>query len=153
MSDSTATKLPPPRTERELLEEMAETMRVGFDRVHADVKLVSHDLGVVKDRVGLLEDWRRSSEQRVSTNSDRVRQESTHNLEQDSAIAVLKVDVAETKEDVAETKRLMQENTDATLEIKKAVTGVLTNPQVQSFVRLLSLALLSWLASKGWLHQ
>jgi outer membrane murein-binding lipoprotein Lpp len=58
---------------------------------------------------------------------------------------------ANTKETIA-TKHLLERNTAATEKIERAFTGIVSSPTVQKVTRLLTLALLGWLAAKGYLH-
>lgn len=69
-------------------------------------------------------------------------------------------DVAELTGRVMRVESMLQENNESTATIAKAVTtlertatGVVGNPTVQKVARALSLALLGWLATKGYLHQ
>jgi hypothetical protein len=63
--------------------------------------------------------------------------------------ALLEHNTAETQE----AKRLLERNTVATEKIERAFTGVVSNPTVQKIGRVLSWAVLGWLATKGYLHQ
>lgn len=53
----------------------------------ADIGLVSNDLGVVKDRLLIVEKWKGEAELRASRTSERVREGSQHDMERDAKVA------------------------------------------------------------------
>lgn len=59
----------------------------GLTHLTADVQLVSNDLGIVKDRVAIIEGWKNDQDARAARNSKRVQQVSESDLAQEAKIA------------------------------------------------------------------
>jgi hypothetical protein len=64
-----------------------DTLVIDVTRLTANVELVSSDLGIVKDRVAILESRRNDDDARANRNSARVRQVSESDLEQQAQLA------------------------------------------------------------------
>ncbi len=98
------------------------------DRVGADVRIVSNDLGVVKDRLVIVEHWKGEQDMRASRTSAGVRSLSTTDAEQAAQL----VHERTAREALAKAVETLKADTEAQTvmltTIKDAVTGVLRNP-------------------------
>lgn len=100
----------------------------------ADIKLVSNDLGILNDRVGILESARNDGEQRAARTSQRVAQASQVDLEHEAKLGLALAALAEEKakreklEADAATKEDVKKMLDAasTTQTEAIVTGVKT---------------------------
>jgi hypothetical protein len=88
--------------------ELTHSVKSGIAELRADVALVSNDLGVVKDRVAILESFRNDQEQRATRASAGVRSLSTTDADHEAQLAqeraareelATKVDALTTKTD------------------------------------------------------
>lgn len=104
----------------------------------ADISLVSNDLGIVKDRLVIIENWKNDSESRAARTSMRVEQGSKVDLEQAAALAAEKV----AREELAS-------KVDTLLAIGTKLEKLTNNPMLKVLVGMLLTAAVSWLASKG----
>jgi hypothetical protein len=105
---------------------MAEKMENGFRGLRADVSMVSNDVGLLRDRVVILERHKVDSEERGARASSGVRQLSETDAKHDAAIAMVitKVDRIETA---------LTKNSADTSAIKKAIDDfVRKNPKAIS---------------------
>lgn len=119
------------------------------DRVGADVRLVSNDLSIVKDRLVIVETWKGEQDMRASRTSTGVRNLSLSDLEHAAQLAqeraarealATKVD-ALTVDTQAQTKMLTT--------IQDAVTGVLKSPMVIKIAYAAGGAILATLTAWG----
>jgi len=104
----------------------------------ADISLVSNDLGIVKDRLVIVETWKNDADSRANRTSLRVDQASEVDLEQAAALAAEKV----AREELAA-------KVDTLLAIGARLDKVTTNPMVKVLVGMLLTAAVSYLAGKG----
>ena len=104
----------------------------------ADISLVSNDLGIVKDRLVIVETWKNDVDTRANRTSMRVEQASKVDLEQAAALAAEKV----AREELA-TK------VDTLLAIGTRLDKVTSNPMVKVLFGMLLTAAVSYLAGKG----
>lgn len=139
------TKELPAMTERALLEDLRGVVKEGFRLTNANLEVVSNDLGVVKDRVTILETER-------ARFSGGVKSLSTANAEQDAQLAqeraareALAADVAVVKGDMASVKR----DTEMQTAILVRLDNIARNPLVKTLGAMLATALVTWLAAHG----
>lgn len=121
-----------------LLLKLQRGMDAGFLNMGADIKLVANDLGVVKDRVTLLE-------RRADTTSDRVKQQSSSDLSQDAQLAQERV----AREELAAKVDALTSTQATQLAILGRLDKVASNPTVKVLFGMLATALVTWLASHG----
>lgn len=140
MSDEEIPKQPttvslPAMTDRALLEEVVREMR----GVRADIGLVSNDLGILKDRVGIIETWRTDQETRATKTSGGIRSLSQVNAQQDALIAqehVARVELS-SKVDILDTRLVALDrkiDDAARLQTQAIIDGIrdiTTNPMVR----------------------
>ncbi len=77
---------------------MAEKMETGFRGVRADIHLVDNSVGAVKERLIVLETWKKESEERQTKHSGGLVRASQNDMKHDSDIAQLMTDVKAIKE-------------------------------------------------------
>ncbi len=111
----------------------------------ANVELVSSDLGVVKDRVTILESRRNDDDARTSKLSGGVRGLSTSNAEQDAQLAQERMAREALAKEVADLKgsQALQ------LTILTRLDNITKNPLVKTLGAMLLTALVTWLATHG----
>lgn len=117
----------------------------GLTHLTADVQLVSNDLGIVKDRVAIIEGWKNDQDARATRNSKRVQQVSESDLSQEAKLADLIVwrTTVATKEDLKNTTLAQTTQLFARFdELKK-------KPIVRYAIALATGAIVSWAASHG----
>lgn len=81
---------------------MSEKMESGFRGLRADVSMVANDVGLLRDRVVVLERAKLDNDERQAKHSVGFARESKTNEEQNAAIATIITDVASVKEAQAE---------------------------------------------------
>lgn len=94
------------------------------------------------ERLVRVEIRQRDLEERMTRNSTRVGSESQTNMKQDAAISTLVADVSELKK-----------TQDEQLGILKRLDAVAAHPMVRKVAYAVGLALLSYLATKGWITR
>lgn len=104
----------------------------------ADISLVSNDLGIVKDRLVIVETWKNDVDTRANRTSLRVEQASKVDLEQAAALAAEKV----AREELAA-------KVDALLAIGTRLDRLTKNPIAKAIATIVGFALVSYAASKG----
>ena len=114
----------------------------------ADIKLVSNDLGILKDRVGILESARNDGEQRLARTSGGVRQLSTTDAAQAAQLAQARM----AREALAEQVAQLTTTQATQLAILTRLDKITTNPTVKVLAGMAATAILTWLASHG-VHQ
>ncbi len=118
--------------------ELTKSMKDGFRLTNANIEVVSSDLGVVKERVTILESERTKL-------SGGVRGLSTSNAEQDAQLAQERMAREALAKEVADLK-----TTNATqLAILGRLDRVASNPLVKTLGAMLLTAVLTYLASHG----
>ena len=140
-------EMPPQPTTKELpaVPQWAAELTILVKRMAADIGLVSNDLGILKDRVGILEAAKVETENRASRNSAGVRGLSSANLEQDAQLLQEKT----AREDLAVKVDALDTKTDAQTLILKELLKLTEKPVVKLIATALGSAILSWLAAKG----
>ncbi|HVG83521.1 MAG TPA: hypothetical protein VM820_03350 [Vicinamibacterales bacterium] len=135
---------------------MSEKMESGFRGLRADVSMVANDVGLLRDRVVVLERAKLESDERASKNSHRVQLTSENDMAQDAKIATLFTDVAGLKTDMAAVKEnqvtAAQERAETAAmvkEIKDSVTGFFKNPKVKFVGQLLFVLATGYAAARG----
>ena len=80
---------------------LSEKVDTGFRGLRADIHLVANDVGIVRDRVVILEKWKLESEERTQKHSGGLARASEVDAKHDAAIASLheKVDAIAAKPD------------------------------------------------------
>ena len=104
----------------------------------ADISLVSNDLGIVKDRLVIVESWKNDIDARANRTSLRVEQSSKIDLEQAAALAAEK-----------EAREALTVKVDTLLAIGTRLDKVTSNPTLKVIVGMLLTAAVTWLAGKG----
>ena len=104
----------------------------------ADISLVSNDLGIVKDRLVIVESWKNDVDSRAARTSLRVEQSSKIDLEQAAALAAEK-----------EAREALTVKVDTLLAIGTRLDKVTSNPTLKVIVGMLLTAFVTWLAGKG----
>jgi chromosome segregation ATPase len=118
--------------------ELTRSVKEGIAEVRADVALVSNDLGIVKDRVTILESER-------ARFSNGVRALSGTDLTHEAQLAAEKVAREDLAKEVADLKA-----TNATqLAILSRLDNIAKNPLVKTLGAMLLTALVTWLATHG----
>ncbi len=118
--------------------EMTVSMKEGFRVTNANIEVVANDLGVVKDRVSILETERAKF-------SGGIRGLSTSNAEQDAQLAQERA----ARENVAKEVRDLKESQAVQLAILARLDRVASNPTVKVLLFLAGTAATGYLASKG----
>lgn len=104
---------------------LAEKMEAGFLGLRADVSMVSHDVGLLRDRVVILERHKLEAEERAAKYSGGVRQLSETDAKHEAAIASVIVKQDELAADVAATKALVVAGNADTADLKRElISGV-----------------------------
>ncbi len=121
---------------------IAEAQAAGFAEIRADISLVSNDLGIVKDRVVILEKWKVEADGRAERFSGGARQLSQTDSKHDAELADEKVarEVLAGRVEAIESK---------VGDIHSTVVGVVKNPQVRAIARLLFTLAMGYAAAKG----
>ncbi len=107
-------------TERALLEDLVREVRGtrgDVDRIRADIALVAHEQGILKDRVSMIDKLRSEDALRVSKHSDGVKGLSKSDAGQDMQIASLAMkldDLAKTTASKQEVKALSEQHEELT---------------------------------------
>lgn len=120
-------------------------MSTGIAHLTADVQLVSNDLGIVKDRVAIIEGWKNDQDARASRTSKRVQQVSDSDLSQEAKLADLIVwrTTVATKDDLAKTT-LAQTN--------QLIDSLKKNPIVSKALTIIGTAIITYLATHFGVH-
>lgn len=136
MPPQPTTKQLPAMTDRALLEDLAREMR----GARADIGLVSNDLGIVKDRLVIVENWKGEQDARASKLSGGVRGLSQSEAGQNMQIASLSVKVDE-----------LSKTNETQLAILARLDKVASNPLVKTVMTILVTVLGTWAAAHGFI--
>ena len=140
---------------------LSERVAKGFQTTNANIEAISNDLGVVKDRVQILEKFRNETEERTRKHSGGIARISTSDASQNTVLSNLLVKVAETDDRVAKlatTTAAIEIKTDAQTRtlgtISDAVSGFAReHPIVVTSICTLIVSactyVTQWLAAKG----
>lgn len=169
MSEQPKTIELPAMTDRALLEDLArstarieakaDNLESKVDNVELNMSLLKDDGRDTKSRLIRLEGWKESIEDRVTRNSTRAREPSTHDLDTKAALAAeitaresLAKDVVGVKADLAavKTETVLQTAMLATLTDK--ASKFFANPIVRSIATIIGTAILTWLAAHQGQH-
>lgn len=131
------------------IDDLKVTVDERFDRVVTTVDMLVEDGKTSNMRMTKLELRLDGYEQRAETNSLRVRQSSEVDLKHETAIGTIASDVTVVKGEIEEFRKELKVNSESTEVIKKAVTNVMSSPQVKALGWALWLALTAWLTTKG----
>lgn len=140
--------------------DLTMNMKAGFAAVNGRLDTMETNLDLQGDtvrdvakRMTAVEMRQTSYEERAGKNSLSVKKESANNLEQDAAIAAVKVETAEIKAAVEALTTKQDLQTEILTDIKRAGAQVIANPTVRKIASLLGtaivVALTMWLTSKG----
>jgi hypothetical protein len=125
--------------------ELTQAMKEGIAEVRADISLVSNDLGVLKQRVSIIESLRIEDEARAMKLSGGVRGLSNADLAQAAQLAHEKT----AREALAVEVAALTKMQETQLAILGRLDKVASNPLVKTVVTILGTALATWAASKG----
>jgi hypothetical protein len=125
--------------------ELTKSVKTGIAELRADVALVSNDLGIVKDRVTILESRRNDDDARAARISGGVRNLSTTDAEQSAQLAQERAarEALATKVDELATTNVTQ------LAILTRLDKVASNPTVKLLMFAIGTIVTGWLAGKG----
>lgn len=119
--------------------DLLEAMRIGFERVNANVDLMRDHLDGVEARVGSLEKWRVG-------NSDRVRKMvSEGDLTHDAKLS----DEIVAREALAKRVEDLNAKQDTQLAILGRLERWAQRPMIRAIAHAVGVAILVWLATKG----
>ncbi len=125
--------------------QLTRTVESGIRELRADVGLVSNDLSIVKDRVGIIESWKNDQDARASRTSAGVRSLSTTDAAHEAQLAQERAAREALAKEVSDLK--------ATNETQLAILGrldkVASNPLVKTLGAMLATAVITWLATHG----
>jgi hypothetical protein len=110
-----------------LLTQIQAAMDAGFHTLRADVGLISNDLGIVKDRVGIIESWKNDVDARGTRTSTRVQQASEQDLAQQAQLAQEREAREALAKEVADLKTTNAKQT----VMLATITGLLDKPLVK----------------------
>ena len=125
--------------------ELTTAMKTGIAEVRADIGLVSNDLGVLKQRVSIIEGLRNSEEARASKLSGGVRGLSNATLEHDAQLAAERM----ARETLAAKVDALTASQELQLAILSRLDKVMSNSSVKVILGVLAMAAASWAATKG----
>jgi hypothetical protein len=125
--------------------ELTQSVKSGIAELRADVALVSNDLGVVKDRVAILESFRSDQEQRANRTSAGVRSLSTTDAAQEAQLAQERA----AREELAAKVDSLAKTNETQLAILGRLDAVVKNPLAKTLVAMLATAAITWLAGHG----
>jgi hypothetical protein len=124
---------------------MEAAMAQGFRTTNANIELVTTDLGIVKDRLVIVEAWKGEQDQRSSRTSAGVRGLSLTDVEQAAQLAQERT----AREELA----LKVDSLHASQETQMAILGrldaVARNPLVKTMAAMLATAAITWMAAHG----
>lgn len=106
--------------------------------IRADIAIVSNDLGVVKDRVSILETWRLTQDARADECAERAKA---------AALVVDEEKVA--REGLALKVAGLERDQKLQLDILSRLDTLTSNPRIKAIVGLLVTALITWLSTHG----
>ncbi len=124
-------------------------LTLSVERVGADVRLVSNDLGIVKDRLVIVENWKGEQDMRASRTSTGVRNLSLSDLEHAAQLAQERGAREALAKEVAAIKVDTAAQTEMLVTIRDAVTGVLKSPMVIKIAYAAGGAILAALTAWG----
>jgi uncharacterized protein YigA (DUF484 family) len=113
-----------------------------LDGLETNLDIQGSSMKGLADRMGRMEDRVGKIEERANRNSDRVKGELQHNLDQDAALTTL-------LERVHELKTATDAQTAILTKLETGASKVLANPLVRSLLVMIGTALMTWLASHG----
>ena len=128
-----------------LLLQMQRSMDAGFREMGTDIKLVSNDLGIVKDRLVIVETWKNDQDSRMSRTSARVQQASEMDLAHEARLAAEIV----ARQELATKLDALTESQAVQLAVLARLDKIATNPHIKLILAVLATAAMSWAASKG----
>lgn len=120
----------------------------GLREMGADIKLVSNDLGIVKDRINIIESWKNDQDSRSARTSQRVQQASQSDLEQVAQLAQERA----AREELAGKVDALTTTQATQLAILARLDAVAKNPLAKTLAAMLATAAITWLAAHG-VHQ
>lgn len=130
--------------------EMTRAMKEGFKTTNANIELVSTDLGVVKDRLVIVESWKSEQDLRASKLSGGVKNLSQSDEGQNMQISSLAVKVDALSVDHAK----LQKETAKQTAMLSTITDLLDKPLVKTLGKALAgLAIAACAAGTGYLAR
>lgn len=138
-----------PETVETLLKDLGAEVKAGFDKVNANISLVSNEVDLVKDRIGVIEGrqselyaWRRS-------NSERVRGIASQTSETDMAHDAKLAGEIVARQSLAAKVDDLDTKQDRQLLILESLQRIASNPVIKQIATAIGTAILVWLAAKG----
>ncbi len=125
--------------------ELTRAMKDGIAEVRADISLVSNDVGLLKQRVSIIESLRVEDEARAVKLSGGVRGLSNSDLEHASQLAQERA----ARESLAVKVDSLTSTQETQLAILSRLDRVASNPLVKTLAAMFATAVLTWLASHG----
>lgn len=125
--------------------ELTQAMKEGFKLTNANIEIVSNDVGVLKDRVAIIESWKNDSESRMTRTSGRVQQASQVDLEQAAQLAQERA----AREALASEVAAIKAETSTQTLLLSQLLKLTEKPVVKLVLTAVGSAVLSWAAAKG----
>lgn len=132
--------------------ELTKSVKSGIAEVRADISLVSNDLGILKQRVSIIEGLRVEDEHRLLKLSGGVRGLSGTDLQHEAELAQERAarEAGDKAREVLTVKvDALAATNQAQLDILKQLARVASNPLAKTLAAMLATALVTWLASHG----
>jgi len=120
-------------------------MQTAFKNLSANVELVSNDIGVVKERITILESWRSDQDVRITRASDGLRQASQADMAQEALLAEERT----AREALAKQVETLSATNETQLAILSRLDKIASNPTIKIIATVAATALTTWAASKG----
>ncbi len=125
--------------------ELTQAMKSGIAEVRADIGLVSNDVGLLKQRVSIIESLRVEDEARAVKLSGGVRGLSSADQQQAAALA----NEMTAREALAAEVKALTTMQETQLAILGRLDKVASNPLVKTIATAIGTAILTYLATKG----
>lgn len=124
---------------------LTDTLRELGREVRADISLVSNDLGVLKQRVSIMEGLRSSDEARLQNNSIRAKQASVVDLAHEAQLAQERM----SREALAVKVEALDGKQDAQLALLQQLVKLTEKPVVKLVFTAIGTAILGYLSARG----
>ena len=125
--------------------ELTQSMKEGFRLTNANIEIVSNDVGVLKDRVTILESRRNDDDARASKHSGGVRALSQTDLAHDAQLAQERL----AREALASKVDKMATETSQQTLLLAQLLKLTEKPVVKLIATAIGTAVLTWLSARG----
>lgn len=124
---------------------LTRAVELGFREIRQDVALVSHDLGVVKERVGIIETWKNDQDARTTRTSAGVRGLSLTDAEQQAQLGQERA----AREDLSRRVDSLDAKQDIQLQLLQRLVKLTEKPVVKLVATAIGTAILGYLSARG----